>query len=200
MPIIRLPNGSLRDEVRQPLYDTIDIDAAEPATGTRSYFSDVQGKPRSLTNLTQNNLLETAKSFRCQGLAWDAQNFYEANAKALALIMEHSSLRFIVGEKDYLVLPGVFAAGRVEQNAAVAVPAAAPLAIERLHQKYGQGAVAAVVLTGKHVVDINPVQSFRVDWVVEGMTATEITATTPAANTKLRFTGSLKGLLRRPVQ
>lgn len=200
MPIIRLPNGSLRDEIRQPLYDTIDIEAAEAATGKRSFFSDVQGKPLSLTNLTQNNLLETAKSFRCQGLAWDAQNIYQANASALALIMESSSLDFVVGEKKYLSIAGVYGAGRVEQNAAISTGTGVAATASQLHQKYGTGAVAPVVLTGKHVVDINPVQSFRVDWVVEGLTAAEITLTTPAASTKLRFNLSLKGLLRRPVQ
>lgn len=28
MPIVRLPKGELRDEIRQPLYDTIDLDDA----------------------------------------------------------------------------------------------------------------------------------------------------------------------------
>lgn len=201
MPIVRLPKGSLRDEIRLPLYDTIVIQAAESPVGVRRFYSSVQGKSRARTNLRQNNLLETAVSFRVQGLAIDAQNIYAANSKALAIIMESSSLRLRIGEKDYWEGPMTFAAGRVKQNAAAATTVAATT-IEHLHQHFGEESVQPVMLAGKHVVDINPLQSFFCEWVVDqaDLTASEITAATPAASTNLKFQFSLKGLLRRPVQ
>ncbi len=199
MPIVRLPGGSLRDEVRQPIYDTIDQLAAESPIATRSFFSSVQGKPLSQSNLRQNNLLETAVSFRVQGIGLDAQNIYAANGQLLALVQESSSLQLRIGEKVYWQSPLVFVTGRVKQNAAASTTVAATT-IERLLQHFGEEAVAAVVLTGKHVVDINPLQSFRLDMTTEGMTAAEIALATPAAATKVRYQASLKGLIRRPVQ
>jgi hypothetical protein len=201
MPIVRLPKGSLRDEIRLPLYDTIIVQAAESPVGVRRFFSSVQGKSRARTNLRQNNLLETAVSYRVQGLALDSQNIYAANSKALAIIMENSSLRLRIGEMDYWEGPMTFIAGRISQNAAAATTVAATT-IEHLHQKFGQEAVQPVMLAGKHVVDINPLQSFFCEWVCDqaDLTAGEITAATPAAGTNLKFQLSLKGLLRRPVQ
>lgn len=201
MPIVRLPKGSLRDEIRLPLYDTITINAAESPIGVRRFFSNVQGKSRARTNLRQNNLLETAVSYRVQGMAIDAQNIYSANSKALSIIMENSSLRLRIGEKDYWEGPMTFVSGRVKQNAAAATTVAATT-IEHLHQHFGAEAVQPVMLAGKHVVDINPLQSFFCEWVVDqaDLTAGEIANATPAAATNLKFQFSLKGLLRRPVQ
>jgi hypothetical protein len=201
MPIVRLPEGSLRDEIRVPLYDTVILQAAESPVGVRRFFSNVQGKSRARTNLRQNNLLETAVSYRIQGMALDSQNFYAANASALSIIMENSSLRLRVGEKDYWEGPMTFVAGRVKQNAAAATTVAATT-IDRVLQHFGDEAVQPVILQGKHVVDINPLQSFFVEWTLDpaDITAAEIAASTPAAATNLKFQLSLKGLLRRPVQ
>lgn len=199
MPLVQLPGGELRDEIRQPVYDGIVQAAAESPIAVRSFFSSVQGKAKYLTNLRQNNLLETAVSYRVQGLAIDVQNFRSANAAALPLIMDHSSLSFRVGEKIYWEGPFVFLGGRLEQTAAAATTVAATT-IDRLYQKAGQSAVSAIVLSGKHVIDILPLQSFAANWVCEGMTAAEIVEATPAAASKLIWMFSLKGLLRRPVQ
>ena len=201
MPIVRLPQGSLRDEIRLPLYDTVTLAAAQSPVGVRRFFSDVQGKSRARTNLRQNNLLETAVSYRVQGMALDAQSFYSANSKALPIIMENSSLRLRIGEKDYWEGPMTYAAGRVWQNAAAATTVAATT-IEHVIQHFGEASVQPVMLAGKHVVDINPLQSFFCEWSLDpsDITAGEITASTPAAGTNIKFQFSLKGLLRRPVQ
>ncbi len=195
MPIVRLPKGSLRDEVRIPLYDTITIGASESPVGVRTFFSNVQGKSRARTNLRQNNLLETAVSYRVQGLALDSQNFNEANADALPIIMENSSIRVKIGEKDYWEGPMLFLCGRIDAMYATS-------SADRVHQKFGASAVQAVQLVGKHSIDINPLQSFQAIWTLDqaDVTAGEITAATPAASTNLKFVFSFKGLLRRPVQ
>lgn len=209
MPIVRLPGGYLRDEIRLPLFDTIILDAGESPVGTRQFFSDVQGKPNSMTNLKQNNMLETAVSYRVLGMAIDAQNIYYDNYEALALIMENSSLRLHIGEKDYWQGPMLFAAGRLKQNSALAAAttvAATTIENATTYQHFGDEAVQGILFPGDHFVDINPLQSFFVEWVCGAgsgdyaMTAAEITASTPAANTRIRFMMSLKGLLRRPVQ
>lgn len=201
MPIVRLPNGSLRDEVRQPLYDTIQIDAAESPVGTRSFYSQVQGKSRARTNLRQNNLLETAVSYRIQGMSIDGQNFYEENKDCLPIIMENSALQLKIGEKVYWEGPFTFCGGRI-CSAFSAATTIANTTINNVHQKFGEAAVASVVLQGKHVVDINPLQSFNANWTIDAadLTPAEIAAATPEANTNLKIIFSLKGLLRRPVQ
>jgi len=202
MPRVREVGAELRDEIRQPLFDGIYIAAAESPVGTREFFSAVQGKLPYLTNLRQNNLLEAAVSFRLMGLVLDSQNWYSANRQALPLIMERSAIELRIGEKVYWKANGLYVCGRLEQNAAVGIPAAAVANTELVYQRYGDVAVQSVSLTGKHVVDIPPLQSFRVVWSIDSgaLNAGEITAATPAADTRLLFLCSLKGLQRRPVQ
>ncbi len=193
MPILRLPEGHLRDEIRQPLYDTIAIAAAESPIASRTFFQSITGKTKAQTNMKQNSQLETAVSFRCVGLAIDCQNLYYANVQALGLISENSSLRLRVGEKDYWEGPMVFASGRIKHESST-------FDANNAYQHFGAEAVQSVSLQGKHVVDINPLQGFFVEWNCAGMTGAEITLATPAADTTLKFLMSLKGLLRRPVQ
>ena len=200
MPLVKLPNGQLRDEIRQPLYDTITISAGESPVGTRQFFANVQGKSLIRTNLKQNKLLEVAVSFRIQGMTLDCQNIYDANKDALALIQEDSSLRLAVGEKNYWSSPAQFVTGRLEQNAAVSTGTGTATDIVRNYQRYGAQAIQPLVFQGKHVVDILPLQAFYVEMVTDDMTAAEIAAATPAAATRLHFVLALRGLLRRPVQ
>ncbi len=199
MPIVRLPGGQLRDEIREPVYDTIDIDSSSTLNATRRFFSDVQGKSRTLTNLRQNNLLETAVSFRVMGLALDVQNQYAANFNVIPLLMENSALRLQVGEKVYWEGPARFAGGRILSDVAH-WDGTSGSEKSYLFQQYGNAAVSSIILEGKHVVDINPLQTFYVEWITDGLTATEIALATPTADTKARFVCSLKGLKRRPVQ
>lgn len=197
MPIVRLPTGELRDEIRQPVYDTIVLGAAVNPVGTQEFFSSVQGKSLIQTNLKQNKMLETAVSFRVQGLALDAQNFRLANRIALPLIMERSSIEFVAGEKTYFTGNSRYLAGRVWQHTALDAQAAPTDAIL---QEYGSAAVQAVILQGKHVIDINPLQSFFARWTVGEMSVAEQAEATPAAGTEIRFLFKMAGLLRRPVQ
>lgn len=192
MPIVRLPGGELRDEIRQPLYDTITFDNASTVVGQHNFFQDVQTKLKPIeTNLKTPNQLETAVSFRVQGLCLDAQNIYEANASILPLILERSALELQIGEKIYWTGQSRLAAGRVWQHVA---SAAAPVVM----QEYGFPAVQPVILVGRHSVDINPLQTFTARWTVGGLAAGE--SVTPAVATRIRYMFSLKGLLRRPVQ
>lgn len=192
MPIIRLPQGHLRDEIRLPLYDTLTIAEAESPVGRRQFYSAVQGKPRSQSNLRQNNLLETAVSYRVMGMAIDCQNDFFLNRRALPIIMENSSVRVHIGEKDYWEGPMVYLAGRISTEIAGGT--------DNLYQHFGEAAVQGVILQGKHVIDINPLQSFFAEWTVDNLSAADEAAATPVAGSQLRFLFSFKGLLRRPVQ
>lgn len=194
MPIVRLPTGELRDEIRTPIYDTKVIEAATSPVGTHQFFADVQGKSLIQTNLRQNKLLETAVSFRIQGFALDAQNDVPGNMRALPLLMERSSVQVIIGEKQYLQVNARYVAGRMWQDAYLGG------GDDTILQQYGCAAVQPVVLHGKHVIDINPLQSFYVPWVVDEIAVAELASVTPAADTELRFMFSFKGLMRRPVQ
>lgn len=206
MPLVSLPGGQLRDEIRNPLYDSDDLLAGQSPVGITRFFSSVNtpdGSPKGFeqTNLTQANSLPTATSFRCQGYAVDAQSYFEANRFALPIIQDHSSIQLQVGEKVYATLAWVYLGGRLEVNQAIGISGAtAATTVERQFQKYGQSAVAPVVLTGKHVIDILPIQQFSGTWNCQGLSATEITQATPAANTQIRFYFAMKGLLRRAVQ
>lgn len=205
-PLVSLPGGQLRDEIRNPLYDSDDLLAGQSPIGITRFYSSItlpDGSPKGLeqTNLTQANSLPTATSYRCQGYAVDAQSFNELNRQALPLIQDHSSIQLNVGEKTYATLAWVYLGGRLTVEQAIAISgAAAPTTVERQYQKLGQSAVAPVVLTGKHVIDILPVQHFSAVWNCQGMTAPEVTAATPVAGTKIRFYFAMKGLLRRAVQ
>lgn len=210
MPIVKLPGGQLRDEIRMPLYDTINQAAAEAATGTRVFFQSISGKPLAWTNLRQPGSLETAVSYRIQGMSIDASNVNLANQDLLEVVKQFSSLRLHVGEKDYWNGPMNFAAGRLKQNAAITAttqtaPGAAVTAAI-LNQHYGDEAIQGVMFPGDHFVDINPLQNFFVEWVCGAgtapfaMSAAEIAQSTPAAGTRVLWMLSLKGLQRRPVQ
>lgn len=222
MPIVRLPNGDLRDEIRQPLYDTISIGGAsvnyvgkvgnKPSDlNNQSFFSNIQGKEQWQTNLRQPNLLETAVSFRVQGMSLDAQYINVSptafNQFALPSIMDFGSLRLHIGEKDYWTGSLVYVMGRVEQNGAIShVPeiqcqcVAAPATdVGFLYQRAGAQAVQGVVLSGRHVVDINPLQSFYAVMLVSQNITAAADAVLPASDA-INMKLSLKGLQRRPVQ
>lgn len=202
MPIIRLPKGELRDEVRYPLIDGRELaDGADPS-GVYDFFASVQGKARYLTNLQQNSLLPQGNSFRVMGLSFNAQNSNPARRNLLTWLQEKSAIEFWVGEKKYFDSPLLFVAGRLEQNYAVAGGTGTVAAIERVHQKFGTAIAAPVLFSGKHTVDIAPLQQFYIRHTTNGLTAQQIAelVAAPAAGLSTIIYATLSGLLRRPVQ
>lgn len=190
-PIVTLPNGQVRDEIRQPQYDTFDLGAVSPV-GTVTFFNTVTNKSLQKTNLKQPGSLPTATSFRVQGLCLDAQNNALLNVGVIPTILIRSSLQLNIGDKIYWQGPSRFASGRMYSDLGGDA--------DDIFQQYGWAAIQPVVFQGRHVIDINPLQNFSVNWVIGDMTAGEVTESTPAANTVVSFVMSLKGLLRRPVQ
>lgn len=223
MPIVRLPGGDLRDEIRQPLYDTLTLASvatsgsissgvvgANPnSLNNQQFFSNIQGKQRWQTNMLQANLLQTAVSFRLQGMALDAQYINSAQNTAaqpilqslLPSVQDFGSCRVRIGEKDYWEGPLTYLMGRIEQNGAVSVTPAGAVASGVVYQRAGSTAVQGIILAGRHVVDINPLQAFFAQLSVTLPTTVDSSNTIAAAsNDVVNFKFSFKGLLRRPVQ
>lgn len=261
MPIVRLPGGDLRDEIRQPLYSAVSVAGSAytaalagnyqianvlggqgPVPGSPTvqtncapnlldqyqFFSQSSGEAQWQTNLTQNGSLQTAVSFRVQGMAMDASyinnEVLSVNQSFLQNLQAYSSVRVHIGEKDYWTGPSQYLMGRIVQDGAVAYiegatpPAAATLA-GFVAQHAGQPAVQGVVLSGRHVVDINPLQAFYallsvdVPAYINSICNLDSPANLPLVgavggpfaaqggmNDIVSLTFSFKGLQRRPVQ
>jgi hypothetical protein len=208
VPIVSLPGGEVRDEIRQPLYDAVDLINPDTlgAFGSEVFFqslTDVNGNTKSLakTNMTQlgngAGALGTATSFLIQGMCWDAQNDAEANVEFIPTLVNRSSVSLVVGVKNYWQSPLRYAAGRITEY----LMSGTGIAAGRAFQQAGWPAVQPIVLQGKHTIPVNPLQPFSVTWTVaaQDLTAAEA-ALTVAAGSDLQFVFSLKGLLRRPVQ
>ena len=207
MPIVELENGELRDEIRQILYDTVVLEAAETLVSqpVRQFFTSIQsgglsGGLKSLaeTNMKQPSSLPTATSYMLRGMGIDASNVAVGNIGFLPLIQTKTALSLTIGEKIYWQGPTRFAGGRMEQNATSGTVAAqAPF----VYQQYGWSAIQPLIWQGNHVVEINPLQTFKVDMITnaQDLTAAEA-ALAVATGTDLWITCSLKGDLRRPVQ
>jgi len=212
MPIVRLPDGDLRDENRQPLYSTLSVAGSLVTAGSipglltgstpnafdgAQFFSQAAGQNRWQTNLRQSNLLEVAVSFRIQGMALDAQ-YMQSGANPhnafLPALQDFGSLRVHIGEKDYWEGPLAYLLGRIIGNTGTAA-----------YQHSGQPAVQGVILSGRHVVDINPLQSFYAQLSVEVPDTINALPTVDlngvaASNDVVNLKFSFKGLQRRPVQ
>lgn len=211
MPIVRLPGGDLRDEIRQPIYDTLSIAGTaalfpgQVAGFTpndldgQQFFSNIQGKARWQTNMLQANLLQTAVSFRMQGMAIDGQYAQQESAAPktgfLPAVQDFGSLRLRIGEKDYWEGPLGYLMGRLISNAGTLA-----------YQHAGQPAVQGIILAGRHVVDINPLQAFFAELSIDVPTlintsaAVALNVAPAAVQDVVNLKMSLKGLLRRPVQ
>lgn len=194
---LQLAQGAIRDQIRQPIYDTVQIAAAESPIATRNFFTAVQGKAKYLSNLRVNRQLEGEVSFRIQGMKMECQNIYQANCQALPLIMEHSSLKLEIGEKIYWEGSMRSIVGGLTVVDAVAVGATI---LQRHYSAFGAAKPFGILYKKNETLDIKPLQTFSVEWRCEGMVAAEITLATPAAASKLNFILSLNGLQRRPVQ
>lgn len=228
MPIVTLPGGEVRDEIRQPLYDTVELTAGETLAGVYNFFTSLvyetgmpsAGSPKSIakTNMTTPGQLQTAVSFRTQGLCLDASFSNSASdgtnpggvitaSKVLPIIMERGGVILNVGVKNYWQGPARFACGRMDvwgQNLGAnfaAVTQANGSDATIFTQKYGWASIQPVVFQGRHVIDINPLQNFLLQLTVAeaDLTAFEDALAIPAG-INISLVGSLKGLLRRPVQ
>jgi hypothetical protein len=193
--------GELRDEIRQPTFDTVVLLATSLLAAVRLFFvtstSPIPpGGPKSLamTNMNKPGSFPTATSYLLQGLCIDADNQAAANSGFLGVLLRKSSISLQIGVKNYWQSPLRLACGRMlaeYDNSAAAT----------VYEEYGWPAIQPIVFQGRHVVEINPLQDFSITWqtLAADLTTPE-NALAVAADTDLWFVASLKGLLRRPVQ
>jgi hypothetical protein len=203
MPIVQLPGGEVRDEIRQPLYDTVEVLAGAGLAGVYNFFSTINtpaGVPKTIakTNMTTPGQLQTAVSFRVQGLCLDASNFQSDNTSALPIVLQRGGCVLNVGVKTYWQGPSRFAAGRMSSAFATAVGG---LPLTLVDQQFGWPSIQPVVFQGRHVIDINPLQNFLFQLSInaQDLTVAEAAHVIPAGE-DLSLVASLKGLQRRPVQ
>jgi hypothetical protein len=186
-------NQAIRDQIREPIYDTVILGANENPSGeTYNFFENVQGKGKHLTNLRQPKILEGQVSFLIDKLTIEVENFNKDNNNALPVIIQHSSCKLRIGEKDYYEAPMSFLTGGlyVEQT------------VEDSHYSHSKSKASScgLVLKGNDRIAIAPLQSFEVQWRVSVIAAALQALATPVADSDLRFICKLSGLKRRPVQ
>lgn len=197
---MRDPKGGLElDEIREPTFDSIDIDSATAIPGSRNYFTNTQTKSEQQTNMVQPSQFAGGVSFRCLGIGFDMQTIYPSVRKMIPLFIEHSRLKFVVAEKNYYFANLAYVAGRVESQLAVATGTAATTEVD-VFQKAGDSFLLQAVFEGKHARNIPELTNFSVNILTDGLSAAELAVMTPGANEVIRTIVSLKGLKRRPVQ
>jgi len=193
---VRSPGLSVRDEIRQGLYDTVSINNSSSIQEEKRLFSNREGKTLTETNMRQNGSLERGKSLRVTGLQIDAQSSDSAKKSLLSLYQELSYFQFQIAEKVYLEGPLRHLTGKIDYHSAIAGTADA----SDHFVQYGSAGNNPVGFNGDHVLDIAPLTSFFLLWKVEGASAAQINAMTPSIDAPIRFVATLKGIVRRLVQ
>lgn len=187
---------ALRDQIKQPLYDTQEITNTSSVTAERQFFANTQGKPISLSNLKGNGSLERNKSFRIMGLQMDATSSDPAKTELLSLYSNYSYVQLWVAEKQYWESPLRFISSRIRHAVALAGTTDASNAFVQ----FGDAGQSALSFHNTQALDIGPLTNFYLVWKAEVSDAAIIAKMTPSADYPVRFVASLKGILRRPVQ
>lgn len=183
---------ALRDQIKQPLYDSLDITSTSSITEERQFFANTQGKSLVQSNLRGNGSLERNKSFRIMGVQIDALSNDVAKQELLPLFSTYSFVQLWLAEKQYWESPLRFVTGKIRSTLAGTTDAA--------YSQFGDAACNPVMYHGEQTLDIGPLTNFYMVFKVEGADAGQITKMTPSAAYPIRFVASLKGILRRPVQ
>ena len=186
----------LRDQIKQPLYDSIDLTSASSVSEERQFFANTQGKSLSQSNLRGNGSLERNKSFRIMGIQFDASCSDPAKTELLALYSNYSYVQLWLAEKQYWESPLRFVTGKIRHSVALAGDTDASDAFVQ----FGNAGCNPVAFHGTQALDIGPLTNFYIVWKAEVTAAALITKMTPTADKPVRIVASLKGLLRRPVQ
>lgn len=176
MPRVKLATGEIRDQIRMALFDTIVQDGS--LLGDNKFFQTIEKKTIVDTNMRIQGTLEQGVSFLVQGVGLDAIVYATGLDLVIADVLDHSACVLTIGEKEYLRAPTRHVAGKVRSyNPVIA--------------QYGTHAESCYQLKGVDAITIPSVQTFNLNLRVE----TSVESASP-----IRYVGSLKGLMRRPVQ
>lgn len=187
---------ALRDQIKNPLYDTLDITSASSIVEARQFFANTQGKSLVQSNLRGNGTLERNKSFRIMGIEMSATCSDPAKTELLSLFSNYSYVQLWLAEKQYWESPLRFISGKIQHDVALAGSTDA----SNSFVQFGSAGCNPVMLQGTQALDIGPLTNFYLTWQVDGASASQIAKMTPSVDQPIRFVAQLKGLLRRPVQ
>lgn len=187
---------ALRDQIKQPIYDSLDITDVSSVVEARQFFANTQGKSLVQSNLRGNGTLERNKSFRIMGIQMDATCSDSQKTELLSLYSNYSYVQLWLAEKQYWESPLRFITGKIRHSVALAGSTDASNAFVQ----FGNAGCNPVVLQGTQALDIGPLTNFYLQWQVDGVSAAQVTKMTPNAGQPVRFVAQLKGLMRRPVQ
>ena len=177
MPRIKLATGEIRDQVRLNLFDTLTQTGS--ILGQNKFFTNIQGKGITETNMKIQATLEQGVSFLVQGVALDALVYKAGLDLVIAEVMDKSACILTVGEKDYLKAPTRHVGGKIRSyNADIA--------------QYGSHAESCYKLAGLDSITIPSVQTFAL--------ILDVNTSVSSGADSIRYVGTLKGLMRRPVQ
>lgn len=177
MPRVKLQSGEVRDQVRLNLYDTLTQTGV--FQGDNKFFTNIGNKTIVDTNMRIQGTLEQGVSFLVQGVALDAIVYKTGLDIVIAEILDKSACILTVGEKEYLRAPARHVGGKIRSY-------------NPLIAQYGSHAESVYKLAGIDAITIPSVQTFNLNLKVE----TAVTSGTDS----IRYVGTLKGLMRRPVQ
>jgi hypothetical protein len=184
---------AIRDQIREPIYDTITLGAAENPSGqSYVFFENVQGKGKHLTNLRQPKILEGQVSFLIDKVSIEVQNHEAGNSKVSPIVIENSSCKLRIGEKDYWEGPMRFLTGGLY------VEDADPT--KHYSHSKSMASSCGLLLKGDDRLAIAPLQSFELQMNVATIAAAIQADATPVADSEVKFVAKLQGLKRRPVQ
>lgn len=184
---------AIRDQLREPIYDTISLGAnVNPSGLSFVFFENPQGKGKHQTNLRQPKILEGQVSFLVEGLTIEAYNYNADNQLVLPIVIQHSSCKLRIGEKDYYESPMSFLTGGLY------VEDADPT--HHYSHTMSKKGSCGLRLRGNDRRGIAPLQSFQVDWNIATIAAALQADATPVADSSVEFVCKLHGLRRRPVQ
>jgi hypothetical protein len=186
MPRVKLASGALRDQIRIDIFDSLVQDLATSITGITEYFSNVQAKGSTDTNLRLNRNLENQVSYLVQGIGYDAKVRDAADSGILPLFLDHASLKLKIGEKIYWEGALRFITGHIAQEGGFLA-------------QFDSFDNAKYALKGNDSIAIPPLQTFALILEVAGYTAAEEAASLPTVN-PIKHYARLLGLQRRPVQ
>lgn len=177
MPRVKLATGEVRDQVRLNLYDTLVQTGS--ILGQNKFFTNIQGKGITETNMKIQGTLEQGVSFLVQGVALDALVYKAGLDLVIAEVMDKSACILTIGEKDYLKAPTRHVGGKIRSyNADIA--------------QYGSHAESCYKLAGIDAITIPSVQTFAL--------VLDVNTNVSSGTDSIRYVGTLKGLMRRPVQ
>lgn len=186
----------IRDQIKQPLYDSLDITSTSSIVEARQFFANTQGKTLVQSNLRGNGVLERNKSFRIMGIELNASCSDPDKTELLSLYSNYSYVQLWLAEKQYWESPLRFVTGKIQQDVALAGSTDAKSSFVQ----FGGATCNPVMFQGVQALDIGPLTNFYLVFQVDGVSASQIAQMTPSAGQPVRFVAQLKGLLRRPVQ